>query len=108
MSYRIAQANNALVFPGLGLGVTVCRARRVSDGMLAAAAEAAGRPVRRGHRGAAVLPPVTSLRTVSAAVAVAVARAAQAEGLARAPLDDPDEQVRRAMWAPAYPAIEPI
>jgi malate dehydrogenase (oxaloacetate-decarboxylating) len=55
-----------------------------------------------------VLPPVTSLRTVSAAVGAAVARAAQAEGLAGVPLDDPDGRVRRAMWEPAYPTIEPI
>ena len=108
VSYQIAQANNALVFPGLGLGVTVCRARRVSDGMLAAAARAVADLADVAAPGAPVLPPVTSLRSVSAAVAAAVARAAQAEGLAGAPLDDPDEQVRRAMWVPAYPAIEPI
>jgi len=108
VSYQIAQANNALVFPGLGLGVTVCRARRVSDGMLAAAARAVADLADVAAPGAPVLPPVTSLRSVSAAVASAVARAAQAEGLAGAPLDDPDEQVRRAMWVPAYPAIEPI
>ena len=108
VSYQIAQANNALVFPGLGLGVTVCRARRVSDGMLAAAARAVADLADVAAPGAPVLPPVTSLRSVSAAVAAAVARAAQAEGLAGAPLDDPDEQVRRAMWVPAYPTIEPI
>jgi len=55
-----------------------------------------------------VLPPVTSLRAVSAAVATAVARAAQREGLAGVPLDDPAGQVERAMWVPAYPTIEPI
>jgi malate dehydrogenase (oxaloacetate-decarboxylating) len=55
-----------------------------------------------------VLPPVTSLRAVSATVAAAVARAAQDEGLAGVPLDDPAAQVRRAMWEPAYPRIEPI
>jgi malate dehydrogenase (oxaloacetate-decarboxylating) len=108
VSYQIAQANNALVFPGLGLGVTVCRARRVSDGMLSAAARAVADLADVAAPGAPVLPPVTSLRSVSAAVAIAVARAAQAEGLAGAPLDDPDEQVRRAMWAPAYPTIDPI
>ena len=48
-TYQIAQANNALIFPGLGLGVTVARARRVSDGMLAAAADRPGRPDRRQH-----------------------------------------------------------
>jgi malate dehydrogenase (oxaloacetate-decarboxylating) len=106
--YQIAQSNNALIFPGLGLGATVCRARRVSDGMLAAAAHAVAGLCDVNAPGAPVLPPVASLRTVSAAVAVAVARAARAEGLASVPLDDPDEQVRRAMWVPAYPAIEPV
>jgi malate dehydrogenase (oxaloacetate-decarboxylating) len=106
--YEIAQANNALIFPGLGLGVTVSRARRVSDGMLAAAADALAGLSDPTAPGTAVLPPVTSLREVSIAVAVAVARAAQAEGLAAVPLDDPDRQVREAMWMPAYPTIEPI
>src|SRR5215469_5803451 len=70
VSYQIAQANNALIFPGLGLGVTVCRARRVSDRMLAAAARALAGLPDVSAPGAAVLPPVTSLRSVSAAVAV--------------------------------------
>jgi malate dehydrogenase (oxaloacetate-decarboxylating) len=108
VSYQIAQANNALIFPGLGLGVTVCRARRVSDGMLAAAARALADLSGASTPGAPVLPPVTSLRTVSAAVAAAVARAAQAEGLADMPLEDPAGQVRRTMWEPVYPTIEPI
>jgi malate dehydrogenase (oxaloacetate-decarboxylating) len=106
VEYQIAQANNALIFPGLGLGVTVSRARRVSDGMLAAAADALA-DLSGTAPGAPLLPPVTSLRDVSAAVAVAVARAAQAEGLAQTMLDDPDKQVAEAMWAPAYPVIEP-
>jgi malate dehydrogenase (oxaloacetate-decarboxylating) len=106
--YQIAQANNALIFPGLGLGVTVCRARRVSDRMLTAAARVLAGLPDVSAPGAAVLPPVTSLRSVSAAVAAAVAEAAQAEGLAGRPLDDPVEQVRRAMWAPAYPRVEPV
>jgi len=108
VSYQIAQSNNALIFPGLGLGVTVCRARRVSDGMLAAAAQALAGLSDVSAPGAPVLPPVTSLRAVSAAVAAAVALAARDEGLAGVPLDDLEEQVRRAMWVPAYPAIEPI
>jgi malate dehydrogenase (oxaloacetate-decarboxylating) len=108
VSYQIAQSNNALIFPGLGLGVTVCRARRVSDGMLAAAARVLADLSEPDIPGAPVLPPVSSLRTVSAAVAAAVARAAQAEGLADVPLEDPDRQVRQAMWAPAYPTIQAI
>ena len=106
--YEFAQANNALIFPGLGLGVTVARARRVSDAMLAAAAAALAGLSDTVTPGSAVLPPVTSLRQVSAAVAAAVAQAAQAEGLAQAQLDDPAKQVAQAMWAPAYPAIQPI
>jgi malate dehydrogenase (oxaloacetate-decarboxylating) len=58
--------------------------------------------------GAAILPPVTSLRIVSAAVATAVAESAQAEGLAQTKLDDPAKQVAEAMWIPAYPVIEPV
>jgi malate dehydrogenase (oxaloacetate-decarboxylating) len=106
--YQIAQANNALIFPGLGLGVTVCRARRISDQMLAAAADALADLSDAGAPGAPLLPRVTSLRDVSAAVATAVARAAQAEGLAQSRLDDPAKQVAEAMWLPAYPAIEAI
>jgi malate dehydrogenase (oxaloacetate-decarboxylating) len=106
--YEIAQANNALIFPGLGLGVTACRARRISDGMLAAAAHALADLSDVTARGAAILPPVTSSRTVSAAVATAVAQAAQAESLAQLKLDDPAKQVAEAMWVPAYPLIEPV
>jgi len=108
VEYQVAQANNALIFPGLGLGVTVSRARRVSDGMLAAAATALAEMADTASPGAAVLPPVTSLREVSAAVAEAVARAARAEGLSEVPLDGLAERVRAAMWEPAYPEVKAI
>jgi malate dehydrogenase (oxaloacetate-decarboxylating) len=101
--YQIAQANNALIFPGLGLGVAVARARRISDGMLATAARALADLSDATAPGAAILPPVASLRIVSAAVATAVAQVAQAEGLAQLKLDDPARQVAEAMWVPAYP-----
>jgi malate dehydrogenase (oxaloacetate-decarboxylating) len=106
--YDIAQANNALIFPGLGTGVIVSRASRVSDGMLAAAATALADLAGDTHTGASLLPPVTSLREVSAAVAAAVAAAARDEGLAQVPVTDPDEQVRDAMWRPDYPKVVPI
>jgi malate dehydrogenase (oxaloacetate-decarboxylating) len=108
VTYRIAQANNALVFPGLGLGVTVARAARITDGMITAAAEAVAGLSDATTRGASLLPPVTDLRMVSAAVAIAVARAAEKEGLAQAPLDDPVQQVHQAMWRPQYPSFEAI
>jgi malate dehydrogenase (oxaloacetate-decarboxylating) len=108
VTYRIAQANNALVFPGLGLGVTVARAARITDGMITAAAEAVAGLSDATTRGASLLPLVTDLRMVSAAVAIAVARAAEKEGLAQAPLDDPVQQVHQAMWRPQYPSFEAI
>jgi malate dehydrogenase (oxaloacetate-decarboxylating) len=108
VEYQVAQANNALIFPGLGLGVTISRARRVSDGMLAAAASALAEMADCTNPGAAVLPPVTRMREVSAAVAEAVARAAVAESLSEVPLDGLAERVRAAMWEPAYPQVEAI
>jgi malate dehydrogenase (oxaloacetate-decarboxylating) len=106
--YQIAQANNALIFPGLGLGVILSKARHISDGMLSAAAAAVAGLCDTASPGAALLPPVKNLRAVSAGVAVAVALAAQAEGLAETPLDHPVEQVHEAMWNPVYPKIELI
>ena len=105
VEFTIAQANNAFVFPGLGLGVAVCKATRVSDGMIAAAAEAVASLAHPGRLGASLLPGVNDLRTVSATVAIAVARAAEAEGLATRPLTDPVQEVFEAMWQPIYPEI---
>ena len=102
-TYRIAQANNALVFPGLGLGVAVARARRVSDGMITAAADAVAALSDATTPGSPLLPAVADLRTISAAVAIAVAGAAQREGLAQVPLTEPVQQVHQAMWRPRYP-----
>jgi malate dehydrogenase (oxaloacetate-decarboxylating) len=107
-TYPIAQANNALVFPGLGLGVAVVRARRITDEMIAAAADAVATLADPAGPGAALLPPVTDLRTVSAAVAIAVAQTADQQGLAEQPLTDPVKQIHQAMWRPEYPALEPI
>ena len=104
-SYQIAEANNALVFPGLGLGVSVAKARRITDRMIAAAADAVARLSDATTRGAPLLPPMSQLRAVSAAVAIAVATAASAEGVAQNELDEPIQQVHDAMWRPEYPHI---
>ena len=106
ITYRIAQANNALVFPGLGLGVTVARASRITDRMIAAAADAVAGLSDATRPGAPLLPAMSDLRPVSAAVAIAVAEAAVAEGLAQLPLDNPIQQIHQAMWRPDYPRVE--
>ena len=78
VEYTIAQANNAFIFPGLGLGVSVCRASRVTDGMIGAAAQALASLVRISRPGQSILPALNDLRRVSATVAIAVAKAAEA------------------------------
>jgi malate dehydrogenase (oxaloacetate-decarboxylating) len=102
-TYRIGQANNALIFPGLGLGAIVARATRITDGMLTASAHAVAEQVDPHEPGAPLLPPARQLRETSAAVAVAVARAAAEDGVARAVVDDNiRNRVRAAMWEPDY------
>ena len=82
-TYQIAQANNALIFPGLGLGVTVARASRVTDRMLAAAADAVAALSDATTVGASLLPSIDQLRMVSAAVGVASRRRQTRKGWPR-------------------------
>ncbi len=105
VTYHIAQANNALVFPGLGLGVAVCRATRISDGMIAAAVRGVASLVEARSPGEALLPSIDQLRIVSGTVALAVVEAAAEEGLATVELTDPVQQVFETMWTPTYPEI---
>jgi len=106
--YVIGQANNALIFPGLGLGVIAARATQVTDNMLAAAAHALSELVGTATPGAPLLPEVEALRETSVAVAAAVARAAVADGVAGTRLDaDLREHVRRLMWEPVYRPVRP-
>jgi malate dehydrogenase (oxaloacetate-decarboxylating) len=106
--YAIGQANNALVFPGLGLGVIASRAARVTDGMLSAAAHAVASLVDTGTPGAPLLPQVETLRETSLAVAAAVAAAAAAGGVAARPLaGDITGQIRARMWQPDYRPVRP-
>ncbi|WP_042364821.1 NAD-dependent malic enzyme [Streptacidiphilus neutrinimicus] len=109
VTYEIGQANNALVFPGLGLGAIVARATRITDGMLSAAARAVAGQVDASAPGAPILPPTRHLRDTSLAVAVAVARAADADGVARTPVgDDIEARVRDAMWQPDYAPVAAV
>ena len=107
-TYVIGQANNALIFPGLGLGAIVARACRVTDRMLRAAASAVAALVDTEVSGA-LLPHFDDLRGTSAAVAAAVIRAAQADGVAQADLGrDVDAAVRAAMWWPRYVPVRAV
>ena len=106
--YEIGQANNALIFPGLGLGVIAARARRVTDEMLLAAARAVADLADIPAPGAPLLPRVADLRETSIAVAAAVARTAEAEGVASATLSaDLPGQLRALMWEPRYRPVKP-
>jgi malate dehydrogenase (oxaloacetate-decarboxylating) len=103
MTYRIGQANNALLYPGLGLGTIVAKAKKVTAGMLLAAAEAVAGQVDVSAPGAALLPPVSDLRASSATTAVAVVGAAIADGVATAGIDNCIQAVQDAMWQAEYP-----
>ncbi|MFJ7904363.1 NAD-dependent malic enzyme [Streptomyces sp. NPDC096198] len=100
--YDIGQANNALLYPGLGLGTIVSGASRVTAGMLLAAAQAVADQVDPTAPGASLLPPVENLRESSARTAAAVVAAAVDEGVATRKPADPDRAVRDAMWKPVY------
>jgi malate dehydrogenase (oxaloacetate-decarboxylating) len=102
VTYRFGQANNALVYPGLGLGTIVSRASKVTDGMLRAAAEAVAGQVDVSEPGAALLPAVENLRASSATSAIAVAKAAAADGVATAKTGNLVQAVEDAMWQPVY------
>ncbi|URL01205.1 NAD-dependent malic enzyme [Avibacterium sp. 20-126] len=101
-AFYIGQGNNALLYPGLGLGVIVSGASQVTDGMLLAAAEAVASQVNPQDLGAALLPPVDNLRASSATVAVAVAKQAIKDGVATKQSDNWVQSVQNAMWQAVY------
>jgi malate dehydrogenase (oxaloacetate-decarboxylating) len=101
-NYEIGQANNFLVFPGLGLGVIVAGAQRVTKGMLEAAAKAVAAEADPSAPGAALLPNVKNLRALSAVVAEAVYAAAHADGVATKKPDNLVQTIADTMWQPTY------
>ncbi|MEU8687538.1 NAD-dependent malic enzyme [Streptomyces sp. NPDC048665] len=102
VTYQIGQANNALLYPGLGLGTIVSGASQVTAGMLLAAAQAVADQVDPSGPGASLLPPVDDLRESSAITATAVVAAALDDGVATSKPVDIAEAVRQAMWQPVY------
>jgi malate dehydrogenase (oxaloacetate-decarboxylating) len=105
VDYEIGQANNALIYPGIGLGTIVARAAHVTDTMLLAASQAIAGLVDINRPGAGLLPDVENLRAASATVAVAVANQAARDSVAE-PLEDPVQAVQDAMWQAKYPPLE--
>ncbi len=110
IKYVIGQSNNALIFPGLGLGTIVVRASVMTDDMFAAAAEAVASMVDTSKQGAPILPEVEELRYISEIVAIEVAKVAVAEGVAREQLNENEikQAVKKAMWEPTYRNIKAV
>jgi malate dehydrogenase (oxaloacetate-decarboxylating) len=106
-TYQIGQANNALIFPGLGLGALLSQARRITDHMITAAAQAVAGLTDTATPGASILPPIDDLRATSAGVALAVAQAAAGDGVADRPGLTADA-VDAAMWKPQYAPVRAV
>ena len=101
-TYRIGQANNVLVFPGIGRGIIVAGARRVTKNMLDAAAKAVASKTDPTGSGAALLPDMENLREISTAVAAAVYHAAVEDGVATKKHHDLVRAILDTMWVPEY------
>jgi len=104
--YEVAQCNNALVFPGIGLGVIASQATMVSDGMLWAACQALSE-FSPTEPDSPLLPSLVLTRVVAKAVALRVAEAARSEGLSQLKQDiSLEDAVEASMWQPRYLAIK--
>jgi malate dehydrogenase (oxaloacetate-decarboxylating) len=106
VDYEIGQANNALIYPGIGLGTIVAGASTVTDRMLLAASHALASLVDASRPGAGLLPEIANLRKTSVTVAAGVARQAIADGVAAAELEDPMQAMRDAMWNADYSPMQ--
>lgn len=102
VDYEIGQANNALIYPGLGLGMLASEAKLLTDEMIGAAAHSLSGIVNPGQPGAPVLPPFQYVADVSIKVAEAVAKKAQEQGLAQAKETDMAKAVSDLKWYPKY------
>lgn len=102
VTYVIGQANNALIYPGLGLGSIAVNASLLTDEMISSAAHSLGEFLEINVEGAAVLPPVSKLTQFSETVAAAVAECAVKQGLNRVQTNDVKKAVKSVIWKPVY------
>ncbi|WP_420222968.1 malolactic enzyme [Pediococcus acidilactici] len=102
VTYQIGQANNALVYPGLGLGVIASTAKVLNDTMISKAAHSLGGIVDVSKPGAAVLPPVSKLSEFSQTVAEGIAQSAVDQGLTKETITDVKKAVADTRWTPEY------
>lgn len=102
IDFQIGQANNALIYPGLGLGMLASEAALLTDEMIGAAAHSLGGLVNPDEAGAPVLPPFEQVTEMSIKVAEAVAKKAQEQGLAKVEEKDMEKAVRNIKWYPKY------
>ena len=106
ITYQIGQANNALIYPGLGLGVLASKARLLTDQMISLAAHSLGGIVDTTQPGAAVLPPVSRITEFSERIAIGVAQETLRQGLNREPVSDVQAAVRTLKWTPTYRTLD--
>ena len=102
ITYNIGQANNALMYPGLGLGIIASTVKLVNQTLLSAAAHALGGFVDASKPGAAVLPPVEKLTEFSEHIAIVVTENAMKQGLTREKIEDARKAVDAMKWYPKY------
>lgn len=102
ITYNIGQANNALMYPGLGLGIIASTVKLVNQTLLSAAAHALGGIVDVSKPGAAVLPPVEKLTEFSEHIAIVVTENAMKQGITREKIEDARKAVDAMKWYPKY------
>ena len=106
VTYQIGQANNALMYPGLGLGLIASTATRVNAEIISQASRALGGIVDVTKPGAAILPPVAKITEFSQTIAETVAKSGVAQKLNREEITDIKEAVESAKWVPEYKSLE--
>ncbi|MGJ3355165.1 NAD-dependent malic enzyme [Providencia sp. Je.9.19] len=109
VNYKIGQANNAALYPGLGFGAIVAKAEQITDEMIFAAVQAVASQATLGSEGASLLPSNEDLRITSSIVALEVMRVAKSQGVAKVdPKASEIEIVRTSAWWPVYVPVEAI